>query len=148
MKNAAQASDVAWGWGSPRVLTRDKAPEPRFSGMRSRTSPAGMLAAGTWLVPPTGLDVTRTSASFGRVADARIHTVAWDDAAGRTLLEITLFDSAITTVDVPSLVALPASGALTARVSGIGADLDVGDFSLEEDFDRVFGVAAEPISIP
>jgi hypothetical protein len=107
-----------------------------------------MLAAGTWLVPSTGLDVTRTRASFGRVADAKIHTVSWDDATGRTLLEISVFDSTITAVDVPSLVALPVSGALAARVSGIGANIDVGDFSLDEDFDQIFGIAAEPIAIP
>jgi hypothetical protein len=106
------------------------------------------LAAGTWLVPPTGLDVTRTRASFEPVAGAKLHTIAWEDAGGRTLLEISVLDGKQTAVDVPSLVALPTSGALTARVSGIGADLDLGDFSLEEDADLLHGIAAQPASIP
>ena len=108
------------------------------------------LAAGTWLVPPTNLAVTRTGASFTAVADAKVHTIAWTEAAagGKRLLEITVFDKAITQVDVPALVALPASGALTARVSGIGADLDVHDFSLDEDRALLWGVAAQPVSIP
>ena len=62
-------------------------------------------------------------------------------------VEITVFDGS-TEVIVPSLVALPASGALTARVSGIGATLDVTDFSLDEDRDQLFGIAAEPAQIP
>jgi hypothetical protein len=106
------------------------------------------LAAGTWLVPPTGLDVTRTRASFSRVEGAKLHTVSWEDAADRTLLDITLFDGSITAIDIPSLVSLPVSGTLTARVTGIAADLDLGDFSLEEDADLLHGLAAEPITIP
>jgi len=106
------------------------------------------LAAGTWLVPPTGVTVTRTGASFERVADAKVHSITWKDANGRQLLDITLFDSTLTKVDVPSLVALPTSGTLTARVSGIGADLNVRDFSLDRDADLLWGVAAQPVTIP
>lgn len=106
------------------------------------------LEAGTWLVPPTGLDVTRTRASFSRVEGAKLHTVAYEDAAGRQLLDIAIFDASITSVDVPALVSLPVSGALNARVSGIAADLDLGDFSLDEDADRLHGIAAEPAQVP
>jgi hypothetical protein len=106
------------------------------------------LAAGTWLVPPTGVAVSRTHASWERVADAKVHSVAWEDASGRALLEITLFDGKLTEVDVPALVELPASGALRARVTGIGADIDVHDFSLEEDADLLWGIAEQPVAIP
>lgn len=106
------------------------------------------LAVGAWLVPPTGVTATRTSASFERVADAKLHAIEWEDASGRRLLDITIFDGKTTSVDVPSLVALPASGALTARVTGIAADLDLGDFSLEEDLDLLNGVAGQPVAIP
>jgi hypothetical protein len=34
-KNGAQASDRAWGWGSPSRVPRDDTPERRFSGMRN-----------------------------------------------------------------------------------------------------------------
>ncbi len=106
------------------------------------------LAVGTWLVPPTGVDVTRTRAAFEPVRGAKLHTIAWEDAGGRALLEITVLDPEVTAVDVPALVALPASGALTARVAGIEADLDLGDFSLEEDLDLLRGLAAQPVTIP
>ncbi len=105
------------------------------------------LAAGTWLVPPTDVSATRTSASFSPVAGAKLHTIAWKDSNGRELLDITLFDAKRTSVDVPSLVAL-GSDALTARVTGIAADLDLDDFSLEEDRDLLHGLAAQPATIP
>jgi hypothetical protein len=103
------------------------------------------LTAGEWLVPPTNVNATRTSASFDRVANAKVHGVTWSDATGE-ILEITLWNNA-TTVDVPSLVALPSSGMLRANVSGIGADIDVGDFSLEEDIELLWGIAGQPTTI-
>jgi len=106
------------------------------------------LAAGAWLVPPTGVSVTRTSASFERVADAKLHSIAWEDAAGKRLLEITVLDGGVTQVDIPALVSLPVSGMLDARVTGIGADIDLDDFSLEEDRDKLYGIAAQPVTIP
>ena len=51
-------------------------------------------------------------------------------------------------IEVPALVALPASGPLRARVQAIGADFDLGEFSLEEDADLLWGLAAEPVDIP
>jgi hypothetical protein len=83
--------------------------------------------------------------SFDRVEGAKVHQVAYDTATD-TVLEVTLFDTT-NTFDLPSLVELP-SGALTARVSGIGATLDVNNFSLEEDGDLLFGVAVEPTPVP
>jgi hypothetical protein len=105
------------------------------------------LAAGTWLVPPTNVSVTRTSASFEPVAGAKLHVIVWEDRDGRELLDITLLDTKLKSVDVPALVALGVE-ASTARVTAIDADLDLEDFSLEEDRDRVFGLAAQPVAIP
>lgn len=105
------------------------------------------LAAGSWLVPPVGVTATRTSASWQLVSGAKLHQVQYVDAAGTNLLEITVFDDKATSVDVPLIVALPVSGALTARVSGIGADIDPQDFSLEEDEEKLFAVAAQATQI-
>jgi hypothetical protein len=105
------------------------------------------LVAGDWLVPPTGVIADRGGAAWEPVDGASIHQVQYRDAIGTTILEITVFDST-TEVDIPSLVALPEGGALTARVSGIGATLDVNDFSLDEDRDLLFGIAAEPTDVP
>jgi len=105
------------------------------------------LAAGTWLNTPTGVTVTRTTASWTPVAGALVHSVAWADATG-ALLEITVWEDKRSSVEVPSLVALPATGTLTAHVQAIGADLDPNDFSLEEDSGLLWGVSAQPMSIP
>jgi len=113
-----------------------------------RNLAAPTLAAGEWLTPPVGVTATRDAASWQLVTGAKLHQVQYRDAQGNNLLEITVFDDKATSVDVPLLVELPASGALTARVSGIGANLDLQDFSLEEDEDELFAVAAQPVQIP
>jgi len=130
----AVAQTTTGGDGAQSILLR--------RGLTSTT-----LAAGTWLVPPTGVTATRTTASFQPVAGAVAHQVSWKTATGDTLLEATVFDAS-TTVDVPALVALPASGALTARAAGLGADFDVTEFSLATDEDKLFGIASEPVAIP
>ena len=106
------------------------------------------LAAGSWVVPPTGVAATRSSASWTPSAGATAHNVAWEDATGQSILEITMFDLAATTVNIPALVALPASGTLTGRVAAIGADIDLSDFSLEEEEDSLWGIGAEPVNVP
>lgn len=112
---------------------------------RGETGPT--LVAGDWLVPPTGVSADRAGASWEPVDGASIHQVQYRNDLGDTVLEITVFDDS-TEVVVPTLVALPDGGTLTARVSGIGATLDVNDFSLDEDRDKLFGIAAEPTDVP
>jgi hypothetical protein len=104
------------------------------------------LVAGDWLVPPTGVSADRDGASFERVDGAAIHQVQYRNDLNEIVLEVTVLDDS-TDVAIPSLLELP-SGALTARISGIGADLDVTDFSLDEDRDKLFGIAAEPTDVP
>ena len=104
--------------------------------------------AGEWLVPPIGVTATRTSATFEPIENAKIHSINWKNAAGDELLEITLFDRTVTTIDVPSLVALPVSGALTVAVGGLGAEIDLQDFSIDRDRDKIWGFTAEPVTVP
>lgn len=104
------------------------------------------LAAGEWLVPPTGVTATRTQVKFEKVTNAKVYTVEFRDANKKRLLDISSFDGTLT-VDVPALVALPTSGTITARVQAIGADINVNDFSLEQDRAALWGVAAEPVTI-
>ena len=105
------------------------------------------LSAGEWLTPPVGVSANRDMATWGLVAGAKIHSVQYRDALGTSILEITSFDPKATTVSVPLLVALPVGGQLTARVQGIGANIDPDDFSLEEDEDKLFAVAVQPVTI-
>ncbi|HEY5938605.1 MAG TPA: hypothetical protein VIU61_28335, partial [Kofleriaceae bacterium] len=104
--------------------------------------------AGAWLVPPIGVTATRTSATFEPIENAKIHSISWENAAGDELLEITLFDRTVTTIDVPSLVALPVSGALTVTAGGLGADIDLQDFALDRDRDKIWGFTGEPVTVP
>ncbi len=90
------------------------------------------------------VDIAR--ASWEPVDGAAIHQVQYRDAVNEIVLEITVLDDSADVL-IPSLLELP-SGALTARISGIGADLDVTDFSLDEDRDKLFGIAAEPTDVP
>lgn len=106
------------------------------------------LAAGTWLVPPVGVTATRSTATWTPVAGAKAHSVAWRESDGTELVEITVFDENKGSVDVPILLTLPATGTLTARVSAIGADFNVNDFSLKDDSQMLWGIAAQPTSIP
>lgn len=112
-----------------------------------RDQTATTLDAGTWLVPPTGVTATRTSASWNVVSGALLHQVSYDNADGDTILDMTAFDSTVTTLNVPTLVALPTSEALTARVAGLAATLDVTNFSLDTDEDTITGLASQPINI-
>jgi hypothetical protein len=105
------------------------------------------LAAGTWLVPPVNVDITRTTASFDAVVGATAHSVVWSDSTGE-LLEITSFNAKTADFEVPSLVALPSAGTLSAKAQAIGADFDVNDFSLEDDSELLWGISTQPVSIP
>ena len=106
------------------------------------------LDAGEWLTPPTGVTMTRTGASWDLVTDATVHQMQWTDASSNIVLEISVFDTKVTSIDIPALVALPSSGQLTGKLSGIGADLDVKNFSLDEDRDKLWGISAQPVTIP
>ena len=104
------------------------------------------LGATQWLALPTGVSATRTSAALTKVANAKLHSVQWSDASG-ILLEITMFDASKTTTTVPELLALPATGMLTAKAQGLGADIDLKNFSLDTDIDLLWGVSAQPETI-
>lgn len=103
------------------------------------------LTAGEWVVPPTGVSATRTTATFTPTPGAKAHSITWETAAGDDVLEITIFDET-SSVTVPAIAALPA-GALRARVTAIGATFDVSDFSLDEDFGLLYGLASQPVEI-
>lgn len=104
------------------------------------------LEAGEWLVPPTGVSITRTGASFTPSDGALAHIVAWRDSTGETVLEMLILDGS-KEVEIPALVALPSSGIPNGRVQAIGADFDLGDFSLDEDRQLLWGLAGQPADI-
>ncbi|MEO8548577.1 MAG: hypothetical protein ABI678_01335 [Kofleriaceae bacterium] len=111
-----------------------------------RGQTATTLGADQWLTTPVDVTASRTTASLGKVANAKLHSVQWSDATG-ILLEITLFDPAKLTADVPALLALPTTGKLTAKAQGIGADIDISNFSLDTDIDLLWGISVQPETI-
>ncbi len=120
------------------------------AGAESATIQRGQVTAaltsGTWLEPPTGFAATRADASLDPVTGANIHSVQWSDDTG-VLLDITMFDATNTTTTVPALVALPSSGTLTAKAQGLGAAVDLGNFSLQTDIEKIWGDSSEPITL-
>lgn len=103
------------------------------------------LAAGTWLAPPTSTVVTRTGASWAAVSGATVHSVEFAQGTAK-LLNVTVFD-ATTQFTIPDLVALP-SGPITADVNAIGAPgLDVNNFALDDDADKLVNVSSQPVLI-
>jgi hypothetical protein len=120
------------------------------AGAESATIQRGQMTAaltsGTWLEPPTGFTATRSDASLDPVMGANIHSVQWSDDTG-VILDITMFDATNTTTTVPALVALPASGTLTAKAQGLGAAVDLGNFNLQTDIEKIWGDSSEPITL-
>jgi hypothetical protein len=110
---------------------------------RALTGPT--LAAGTWLAPPTSTMATRTGVSWAPVSGATVHSVEFTQGTA-ALLSVTVFDAS-TQFTVPDLVALPA-GALNADINAIGAPgLDVNNFALDDDVDKLAMVSSQPVPI-
>lgn len=110
---------------------------------RALTGPT--LSAGPWLLPPGSPTITRTGGKWTPITGATVHGVEYKQGTAR-LLNVTVFD-ATTEMTIPELVALP-SGTLTATVQGIGADgLDVTDFALDVDQDKLDAVAGQTITL-
>ncbi len=106
------------------------------------------LPVGTWLPPPSGVTVTRTTASWSAVAGATVSGLELTQGTTTVthLLNITVFD-ATTQVTLPDLVTLP-SGTLDAHVSVIGADgLDVTNFALDTDRSKLDRVGMQPVTV-
>ncbi len=103
------------------------------------------LAAGTWLLPPASPSITRTGARWTAVAGATIHSVEYKQGTA-SLLNVTAFDTS-TEMTIPDLVALPA-GTITGTLNGIAADgLDVTEFALDADRDKLTAVSGQTVTI-
>ena len=129
------------------AVAGNMATPPVQSVVLRRAQTATTLSAGTWIDAPTNANVTRTHASFTPVAAATVHSVELKQGTADTdpsVLDITLFDPTIGDVDIPDSLGLP-SGALDVKVNAVGAPgLDVTDFSLDADKDKLVEVATAP----
>lgn len=103
------------------------------------------LTAGAWLTAPSGVSVTRTGASWTAATGGTVHSAEFSSGTTRAL-NVTVFDGS-TRITIPDLIALP-SGSLSVTVNAIGAPgLDVGNFSLDADEDKLVQVAGQIIQL-
>jgi hypothetical protein len=104
------------------------------------------LDAGTWLGLASSLTLTRSGGSWAPVSGALIQGVEYDQTSGNHLLSITALDGS-TSVTIPELIALPATGTLIARGTALMGTLDLQNFSLDADLAKVTGFSAQPLQI-
>jgi len=106
-----------------------------------RDQTAGTMSAGTWLTPPGGVTATHQMASWTHADGAFAEAVEY--LQGTThLINITAFDGS-TTVDIPTAQTLPPSG-MTVNVQALGGTLDVTNFSIDADRDKLTAAAQTP----
>lgn len=142
---------TAFGGTATYRLTAIAATTSGAQGAQSAVLRKGLtsatLEAGEWLTTPVNVSVSRTTASWDPVPGAAAHSITWSDSMGE-ILEITVLDAVTSEAEVPNVVALPASGTLSAKVNALGADFDLNDFSLEEDSALLWGFSTQPADIP
>lgn len=130
----------ATGYRLTGIVTDSQDP-PAQSIVLRRGLTGATLAAGTWLSPPTGITLSKQGGSWTNASGATVHSIELSQGATR-LLNVTVFDSARTSFDVPDLITLP-SGPIEAVVNALAAEnFDVTDFALDDDeikIDRVSG---------
>lgn len=111
---------------------------------RGQTSTA--LTSDAWLAPPTGLALTRSGGSWTTVSGAVVQGVDFDQDATHHLLSVTIFDGS-TSFTIPSQLALPATGTLTGKGTALAAAIDVTNFGLDADRDKITSAASQPMTI-
>lgn len=99
------------------------------------------LDAGTWLDLPKNITVSHTAASWTAPTGALVSSVEYLNGTTH-LMNVTAFDNRAS-ITLPTSPALP-SGVLTANVQSIQATIDVTNFSLDTDRDKLTGVSQVP----
>lgn len=112
--------------------------------LRGQTSTS--LAAGEWLGVASSLTLTRTGGSWSAIDNALVQGVEYDQNETTHLLSVTALDGS-TSVTIPDLLALPATGPLIGRATALQGTLDLTSFSLDEDLAKVTGFSAQPMQI-
>nr|HEX4317780.1 hypothetical protein [Kofleriaceae bacterium] len=111
-----------------------------------RNQTGATISSGTWLDPPSNVSASLTRASWTSSAGATVESIEYVQGQAH-LLNVTAFDGR-TSVTIPSAIALPTTGApLVATVSAIHADIDLTNFGLDADSDKIDGEAAQPAQV-
>jgi hypothetical protein len=111
---------------------------------RGQTTTA--LSAGTWLPPPSGVALTRGGGTWTPATGALVQGAEWAQMDGTHVLAVTTFDDSAS-IAIPDVVALPATGALTASATALAGTLDVTSFALDNDKTKITGASAQNATI-
>jgi hypothetical protein len=126
-------------------IASDGSPATQQSIVLRKGQPGPTLSAGAWLPSPTGVSVTRTGATWTNAPGATVHAAEYSSGTTRAL-SVTILDSSAR-FTIPDLIALP-SGSLSVTVNAIGAPgLDVTNFSLDTDRDKLVQAAGPIIQL-
>ena len=126
-------------------IASDGNPATQQSIVLRKGQPGPTLSAGAWLPAPTGVDVTRTGASWTNAPGGTVHSAEYSSGTTRAL-NVTVFDGGAR-FTIPDLIALP-SGSLSITLNAIGAPgLDVTSFSLDADEDKLVQVAGRIVQL-
>lgn len=106
---------------------------------------ASAITIGAWLPTPTGLIAMGDTLSLTAVAGAKLEGFDVIGASGDTAWSVTIFDGA-TTATVPTDLAPIPTGTNTLKATAIDADIDVGNFSLDNKFDLVNRLSSDSIT--
>lgn len=128
------------------AIATDGDPATQQSVVLRRDLTGTTLPAGAWLTPPASATATRTGASWQTVDGSTVHSFELETGSTR-VVSVTVFDDS-TEVTLHESITVP-SGALTARVNAIGAPgLDVTNFALDEDREKLVQIGQRVIQIP
>lgn len=121
------------------------ATNPAQAAVELRAQTATSLSAPAWLAPPSTLSLTRTGGSWDALPGALVQGATYDTATTH-LLSVTAFDGS-TTFTISDVVALPATGTLTAKGTGLAGTLDLTNFAIDADLAKVTAFSSEPMTI-
>ncbi len=135
----------ATGYRLTGIVTDGQDP-PTQSIVLRRGLAGSTLAAGTWLSPPSGITLSKQGGSWTNATDATVHSIELSQGATK-ILNVTVFDSARSSFDVPDLITLP-SGPIEAVINAFSAEgFDVTDFALDEDKNKIDRVSGQQTTI-
>lgn len=137
----------ATGYRLIAIATDGATTDAKQSVVLRRALSGPTLAAGEWLAPPTGITVSRTRGELTNSTGAQVHS--FEVTQGSTaVVNVSIMDTATTEFEFSDLITLP-SAQLTVAVNAIGADgLDVTNFSLDADRNKLNRIAGQGKTLP
>jgi hypothetical protein len=127
------------------AIAQSSAMPPTQSFVIRRHLTSATLSAGAWTTPPADVSVSHTHASWTPSPEGTVHGVEYFSTT-TSVLNLSSFDGS-SSFDIPAAVQLP-SGDLTAKVTALTGDgLDLMDFALDRDRDKIVAAGVTPAQV-